>query len=314
MNRIDRVTAILIQLQSKKIVKAQEIADRFSISLRTVYRDISTLNEAGIPLIGEPGIGYSIMDGYRLPPIMFTKEEATAFLMAEKIVEKYTDAYNSNKFKSAMYKIRAVLRSSEKEFLEETENNILVLSNNNYPVYTQEDHSLQDILAGISTRKIIQINYTGIYNQEETVRNIEPIGIFLQNSLWYLIAYCRLRKDYRNFRVDQIKQLKIQEESFDTQHPSLKEYLERTSKEKDLFTVIISVDKSISAHIVSQKYYFGFVSEVEKGDQLEMTFLTASLEGFARWYIIIASNARIIQPASMKERVKEIISQINENL
>ncbi len=314
MNRIDRVTAILIQLQSKKIVKAQEIANRFSISLRTVYRDINTLNEAGIPLIGEPGIGYSIMDGYRLPPIMFTKEEATAFLMAEKIVEKYTDPYNSNKFKSAMYKIRAVLRSSEKEFLEETENNILVLSNNNYPVNKQEDHSLQDILIGISTKKIIQIHYTGIYNQEETERNIEPIGIFLQNNLWYLIAYCRLRKDYRNFRVDHIRQLKIKEESFDTQHPSLKEYLDKTSKEKDLYTVIISVDKSIISHIVSQKYYFGFVSEVERGDQVEMTFLTASLEGFARWYIIIAANARIIQPGSMKERIKELISQINEKL
>ncbi len=79
MNRIDRVTAILIQLQSKKIVRAQEIAERFSISLRTVYRDIKTLEEAGIPIAGEAGVGYSIMEGYRLPQVMFTKEEAIAF-------------------------------------------------------------------------------------------------------------------------------------------------------------------------------------------------------------------------------------------
>src|SRR5438046_1665971 len=106
MNRLDRLSAILIQLQSKKIVKAQEIADRFHISLRTVYRDINSLEEGGIPIIGEAGVGYSIMDGYRLPPVMFTKEEATAFLMAEKILEKYTDSYNANMYKSALYKIK----------------------------------------------------------------------------------------------------------------------------------------------------------------------------------------------------------------
>src|ERR1700741_4212443 len=102
MNRIDRVTAILIQLQSKRVVKAQEIADRFAISLRTVYRDIKTLDEAGIPIIGEAGIGYSIMEGYRLPPVMFTREEATALLTAEKLVEKLTDTSTQQTYQGAM--------------------------------------------------------------------------------------------------------------------------------------------------------------------------------------------------------------------
>jgi predicted DNA-binding transcriptional regulator YafY len=105
MNRIDRISAILIQLQSRRVVKASDIAERFNISLRTVYRDVKTLEEAGIPLIGEAGVGYSIMDGYRLPPVMFTKEEATAFLTAEKFVEKLTDASTMAYHRSAMYKI-----------------------------------------------------------------------------------------------------------------------------------------------------------------------------------------------------------------
>ena len=114
MNRIDRVTAILIHLQSRRVVKAQEIAERFGISLRTVYRDIRTLEAAGIPLLGEAGVGYSIMEGYRLPPVMFTKEEATAFLTAEKLIEKLTDTSTEESYKSAMYKIKAVLNAAEK--------------------------------------------------------------------------------------------------------------------------------------------------------------------------------------------------------
>jgi predicted DNA-binding transcriptional regulator YafY len=78
MNKFDRITAILIHLQSKRLVTAQELSDRFEVSLRTIYRDIETLLNAGVPIIGEVGVGYSMMEGYRLPPIMFTQEEAIA--------------------------------------------------------------------------------------------------------------------------------------------------------------------------------------------------------------------------------------------
>src|SRR3978361_602462 len=127
MNRIDRISAILIQLQSRRVVKAGDIAERFNISLRTVYRDIKTLEEAGIPLIGEAGVGYSIMEGYRLPPVMFTREEATAFLTAEKFVEKLTDTSTAEHHKSAMYKIRSILKSAEKNLLEEIDHSIEVI-------------------------------------------------------------------------------------------------------------------------------------------------------------------------------------------
>src|SRR4051812_19448843 len=124
MNRIDRISAILIQLQSRRVVKACDIATRFNISLRTVYRDIKTLEYAGIPLIGEAGVGYSIMDGYRLPPVMFTREEATAFLTAEKLMEHMTDPSSNENYKSAMYKIRSVLHVAEKDFLENIDGHI----------------------------------------------------------------------------------------------------------------------------------------------------------------------------------------------
>ena len=89
--RFDRIVAILIQLQSKKIVKAHELAERFKVSLRTIYRDIRTLEASGVPIYSEAGIGYSLMEGYRLPPVMFTREEASSFIAAEKLMQKFTD-------------------------------------------------------------------------------------------------------------------------------------------------------------------------------------------------------------------------------
>src|ERR1700748_1090410 len=165
MNRIDRISAILIQLQSRRVVKAGDIAERFNISLRTVYRDVKTLEEAGIPLIGEAGVGYSIMDGYRLPPVMFTREEATAFLTAEKFVEKLTDASTMANHKSAMYKIRAILKTTEKDLLEDMDGNIEVFKSFRQPYVPGNDY-IQPILNCIAQKCVISIEYFAQHSQE----------------------------------------------------------------------------------------------------------------------------------------------------
>ena len=119
MNRIDRLTAILIHLQTKRVVKAEEIADRFEMSLRTVYRDVKALMEAGVPIGSEAGKGYFIVDGYHLPPVMFTQDEASAMLLAGKLVEKMSDKSVRTAFESALLKIKAVLNDSGKDHLED---------------------------------------------------------------------------------------------------------------------------------------------------------------------------------------------------
>lgn len=312
MNRIDRITAILIQLQSKRVVKAQDIAERFSISLRTVYRDVKTLEEAGIPIYGEAGVGYSIMDGYRLPPVMFTREEATAFLTAEKLIEKLTDTSTDESYKSAMYKIRAVLRSTEKDYLEHIDDRIEVLNNPYLPKQKAPAGPLQSILKSIADKTLISISYFANHNQETTKRTIEPVGIFFMTNYWHLIAYCHLRNDYRNFRVDRISNISVLTDPFKKTHPSLKEYLSRISKEKDLYTVVMQVDREIVRYLGDQKYYNGYVSQKELGDKIEMTFLTSSLEGFARWYIMFGDHAEIMEPSGLKQRIGEIAGIISK--
>lgn len=156
MNRIDRLSAILIQLQSRRLVKAQQIADKFSISLRTVYRDVHALQEAGVPIIGEAGTGYSLMEGYKLPPVMFNADEATALLTAAKLMQSKTDAASSKYYNAALDKIKAVLRWSEKEHLEEIDEHIAVVQHSAIKYQTPDDLHLQPILKAIAQNIIVE--------------------------------------------------------------------------------------------------------------------------------------------------------------
>ncbi|HEY9194649.1 MAG TPA: YafY family protein [Mucilaginibacter sp.] len=312
MNRIDRISAILIQLQSRRVVKAGDIADRFNISLRTVYRDIKTLEEAGIPLIGEAGVGYSIMDGYRLPPVMFTREEATAFLTAEKFVEKLTDSATIEQYQSAMYKVRAILKSSEKEALENLDGSIEVLKSHSQKRAGNANH-IQTILDAIIHKKVVCIDYFALHSQENTRRDVEPVGVVYLDSFWHLIGFCRLRNDYRDFRIDRIRKLVVTDTSYNnTKHPTLKAYIAQTAKEKQLEMVVIKVDKEIYHYIDHQKYYSGFISEKNVGGKIEMTFLAMSIEGFARWFMMFGDRAEIIKPDALRDRVCEITQAISQ--
>jgi predicted DNA-binding transcriptional regulator YafY len=315
MNRFDRITAILIQLQSKKVVKAQDIADRFGISLRTVYRDIRTLEEAGVPLYGEAGVGYSIVDGYRLPPVMFTKEEATAFITAEKIMEKFTDAGIGQHFNSAMFKVRAVLRGTEKDLVENLEDNILVIDRrrNNVP----PQNILDVLLKGISEKKVVKLIYRAFGNEDNSERMIEPIGIFHENDNWYTIAWCHLRESYRQFRADRIIDVKLTEQ-LQQERTSLKEYYELHQKAHAAYTLqkaVVRVDKKVAMYMQERRHYFGYVSEIATDEYAEMTFLSQSLEeGLARYLVMFGDYIEILEPQLLKDRIIDILEKSLEKI
>lgn len=224
MNRLTRITSILIQLQSKKVVTAKEIADRFEISLRTAYRDIKTLQEAGIPIGSENGIGYFIVDGYSLPPVMITEEEANALIVSEKLISNQGDASLIRDFNSVLIKIKSVLRSFEKE-------NIAKLENRITPSYKKdvfESNWLSIIQKSITNAKVLEIFYHSIYKNEETLREIEPLGVYYTDKAWVMIAHCRLRNDIREFRLDRILKINLSSQTFDYQQDfSLSKYFSR---------------------------------------------------------------------------------------
>ena len=314
MNRIDRVSAILIQMQSRKVVKAQEIANRFEISLRTVYRDMKTLEQAGIPVFGETGVGYSIMDGYRLPPVMFTREEATAFLTAEKLMDKFTDGSIRTSHQSGMFKIRAILRGPEKDMLENMETSIAVMRNNPGLETPPVAHTLQSLLSSIPDKRVLHIRYSTFHTDEITERDIELVGLFYSGGYWHAIAWCRLRNDYRNFRTDRIKEIWATGHTFSKKHPTLQSWLEKVAKNENLQTVVIQVTREAAKYLQQTKYYYGFVKEERFKDKIQMSFLTPCLRAFARWYIVFADEAEIISPDSLTTVLKGLVGNIHKKL
>jgi predicted DNA-binding transcriptional regulator YafY len=132
------------------------LRDKFSISLRTVYRDVHALEEAGVPVIGEAGTGYKLMEGYKLPPVMFNQDEASALLTASKLVQSKTDASISKHYTSALDKIKAVLRLSEKDHIEEIDEHVMVMGHPAIVYQPPAELHLQSILKAIGTSSVIE--------------------------------------------------------------------------------------------------------------------------------------------------------------
>ena len=312
--RFDRIIAILIQLQSKKIVRAQELADRFEVSLRTIYRDIRTLEASGVPIYGEAGIGYSLVDGYRLPPVMFTREEASSFIAAEKLMQKFIDKELGQHYQSAMFKLKSVLQNSDKDWVSSIESNVVIqppmgnLFNENVP------NAMAIIFKSMADKTQVALSYQAVDAEVSSERKIEPVGIFHDHNNWYVYGFCHLRNDYRQFRADRIEGIQQTELPFSKEHQPLEAYLNKEN-EYPTTKVRLLVDKKISKFLSSEKKYHGFVSQKNVGDVVEMTFLSRDIEnGFARWFMMFGDYATILEPERLKERVLELMEVYKSKL
>lgn len=311
--RFDRIVAILIQLQSKKIVRAQDLAERFDVSLRTIYRDIRTLEVSGVPIYGEAGTGYSLMDGYRLPPVMFTREEASSFIAAEKLMEQFPDKELGEHYQSAMFKLKAVLKNTDKDLVSDIGAKVLV--RNHADVFNEKaPNALAQVFRSIGEKKQIILSYEAIAASEPSLRTIEPVGVFQENQNWYILGFCHLRKDYRQFRTDRIHDIKLTNQDFEQSHDELEKHLGKTTNE-NLTEIVILVDSYVAKYLKYDRKHYGFVSEKKRGDKTEMTFRTRDVEnGFARWFMMFPDCATIVKPESLKTRVAALLQTGLEKL
>jgi predicted DNA-binding transcriptional regulator YafY len=294
-------------------VTAEEIADRFGISPRTVYRDIKALEGSGVPIIGEAGIGYSVMEGYRLPPVMFTQEEASALLLGSKLAEQFTDNSIRQHFAAALYKVKAVLRSSDKEYVDNLTPNIEIMRSR-VPQEELSQQYLSSLQRAIGQKRVVSMEYYAQYKEELMQRVIEPIGLCYYGSAWHVIGWCRLRSDYRDFRLGRIRKMSLGDELFDAAaHPSIQEYIKQVTCRSELLEVTIRFNKTVARHIGEQKYFYGFVSQEDVDEYVQMKFVTAQLELFGRWLLMFTNAVTIVAPDSLRETMARLVTDLQDH-
>lgn len=209
-SRLSRLITLLTLLQSKQVITAATLAERFGVSVRTIYRDIRTLEQAGVPIVAEERKGYSLMEGYKLPPVMFTEEEANAMVTMEMLAANSNDASLQQQYRTAVEKVRAVLQWSGKEKIDRLSERISLST----PAGPAKSNTLMTIQKCITDRLVLKLVYTasgGVYSE----RTVEPLAVYLTNTAdWVMIAWCRLRGNYREFRLDRIQTLQRLDEDF----------------------------------------------------------------------------------------------------
>ena len=222
MNRIDRLMGIMTVLQSRKYCTGEKLADKFGISIRTVYRDIKALSEIGIPVNFDVGKGYFIAQGYFLPPLSLTIEEANALILLNTLADKFTDNSIVKHSHNALIKLKAVLKYADKEKADELSSQI--------NVYLAEDEKQQNpwlsaIQNAIIAKTVLQIEYSN-NEGKHSKREIEPVGLIFYTNQWHLYAWCRDKKAYRDFKVKMIAHLLDTEKPHSIKkHQDLEDYV-----------------------------------------------------------------------------------------
>lgn len=313
--KIDRIIALLTQLQSKRILKAQILAERFDVSIRTIYRDIETLQAAGVPIIGEAGTGYSIMEGYRLPPVIFSKEEAISFLAAEKMLQQYMNNTLYEYYTTALTKIKAVLKWTEKDLLDRLDAQMTIVPNTSNVPNTLPT-TMENTLDAIGHGRKILIHYKKPSDELPMERIVEPIGVFLENNHWYLIAFCELRIDYRQFRLDRVLYIKDCGEVSGRVHKPLNEFItsinsnrNKTNKER----VSIRIPSYWEPYTQPERNYYGFEKVIHEEDSsiLHFNIDESDLNYLARWYLMYADRASIVQSEKFNQVFQALLQEIN---
>ncbi len=297
---------MVLHLQGRRVVRAEELAAHFEVNIRTVYRDMAALGEAGVPISGEAGVGYCLMKGYQLPPVMFTAEEATSLFVGGELVKQFTDASLHGPMVSALDKLRAVLPRDRQDQVERLTQRTLVLGNGSRRAAPEAvaQRWLLPVQQGVVLRRVLRMDYRGRGQETDTTRDVEPLGVVFYGGAWYLVAWCRLRQDYRHFRVDRIRRLEVAPMVFPPRPDfSLAKHMQESVAREE--TIPVRVWFARPAQERARRDSFAtLIEERQRDGGAEFSLYAWSLEWMAGWLLSFGGDAEALAPAKLRQLVR----------
>ncbi|CAM3304328.1 YafY family transcriptional regulator [Brevibacillus invocatus] len=306
MNKTDRMLAIVLELQRKELLRAEDLAAIFETSVRTIYRDIQALSESGVPIIGATGIGYSLVDGYFLPPVNFTAEEAVTLLIGTDWIEQHFDAGYGAKAQSSQKKIEAILPQSAREEVERIRSTMKLVTANGYQISDDELRFMELIRSALIEKRKVSFHYVKSLPEADgnrhSFRVVAPYGLVLVQGTWTLLAHCDLRNELRHFRLSRMKELTLLQEEYrlpDDFH--LKQY--KPPDDRNI-QVRILADTSIRDKMMESRNFFMEKIE-EHPDGLLVSLRVRHPEDLLKWVLGWGGDVVVLEPDSLRKFVRE---------
>ncbi|WP_221032623.1 helix-turn-helix transcriptional regulator [Actomonas aquatica] len=307
MNRIDRLFAITLLLQSRRVVTGAEIAAHFEVSLRTVYRDLGALSEAGIPVVAEAGVGYSLPRGYFLPPVAFTADEAQALALGAVLLAKFGGQGSGDAAAGALLKIRSILSPQGREEIVRLAKAATVFGAGAAVPGTE---NLVPCARAVSEQRVLRLDYTTA-QAVRSQRDVEPLGVVLYDFHWYLVAWCRLRKAMRSFRLDRVVAMELVAERVPLRpHFDLEQHLKAAFDEEMTRRVQLWFADGFAADRARRELGTSVQQAVKQVGGWEITALVWSESWIARWLLPFGEQARVIAPVELQEAVRREIAAL----
>ena len=303
MNRVDRLFAILLFLQNRARVRSQDLAIHFGVSQRTIYRDMATLTEIGVPLMSLPGEGYELAEGYYLPPLMFSTDEASIILLSARLLARQATGKAVEHLEQALNKLRAVLPQQTIVHIDElTEIIQFGLPQSSFNL---DDPRLVAFYRACKQQQLIWLQYHSLEHDEVTERTIEPEQIHYYRGAWYIHGYCRLRQAVRWFHFDRIDTYSVLTESFDKRQIEPPE------------STWIRVRVRFKAQIlrwVRERQFHAFVEEEEASEAKHKVMVyqirPGKLREIQRWIMSWGADAEVLHPSSLRASIRQEAQRI----
>ncbi|HOU15099.1 MAG TPA: YafY family protein [Anaerolineae bacterium] len=303
-NVATRLLSMILLMQSRPTWKASDLADELGVSERTVHRYIGMLEELGIPLYSERGPygGFALVRGYKLPPLIFTAEEATVLYMGANLVGEVWGQTYKDAVTAVTAKLDNVLPDDLRHEVASARQSLVIsgLAARDYRPWEPIIHTLREcIMHRCGVRLIYQS-----FALEETSRDIEPYALTFHGGLWYLVGFCRLRQAMRTFRVDRIQRVTPLKIPFTIPRDfSARDYITQTLSFEQNYTVVVDIAANVAPHIRERYSHWMELTEHDDGS-VTARFGASTLEWATGWALSYGEAVKVLEPPELIARVR----------